>query len=88
MNCAAHRVLLLRFSSSVVYLVLTKGIKSGVTSRVKAVHIARRVSTLRVVNVGSTSCLVLPGVLKLVAVVPLLIVFDVFTKVVNTFYAT
>lgn len=87
MNCAAHRVVLLRFSSSVVYLVLSKGMNSGVTSRVKAVHMARRVSTLRVVKIGSTKCLVLPGVVTLVAVVPFLIVFDVSSKVVNTFYA-
>lgn len=61
--------------------------KSGVTSRLNAVHIARRVSTLRVVKIGSTGCLVLPGVATVIAVVPVLIAFDVFTNVVKTFTA-
>lgn len=83
MKCAAHRVVLLRFSSSVVSLVLTNGINDGVTSRVKAVHIARRVSTVRVVKIGSTGFLVLPGVINVVAFVPMLIVFDVFANVLK-----
>lgn len=69
-------------------MVVTNQIKSTFTTRVNAVHIARRVSTLRILGASPVSCLIVPQVITYTLVLPLLGVLTFVANVANKLLVT
>ena len=71
--------LILEFSSSIMSLILAGKIGSNIASEIGTMRVTEQIDALDIMGVNSANYLILPKIIALVTVIPVLVVFSMFT---------
>lgn len=82
-----REIMLLEFSSSIMCLILSGKVGSNIASEIGTMRVTQQIDALDVMGINSANYLILPKILGLVTMIPLLVVFSVFTGIIGA-YAT
>ena len=82
-----REILLLKFSSSIMCLILAGKVGSNIASELGTMRVTQQIDALEIMGVNSACYLILPKVLGLITIMPLLVIFSSASGIVGA-YAT
>lgn len=82
---ATRDVLLLEFSSSIMCLILAGKVGSNIASEIGTMRVTEQIDALDIMGVNSANYLILPKIAALVSIIPILVIFSMFTGLFGGF---
>ncbi|MDH6353983.1 phospholipid/cholesterol/gamma-HCH transport system permease protein [Dysgonomonas sp. PH5-45] len=81
----SREIILLEFSSSIMFLILAGKVGSNIASEIGTIRITEQIDALEIMGVNSANYLILPKTLALMVFTPVLVTFSIFAGVVGGF---
>ena len=80
-----REILLLEFSSSIMYLILAGKVGSNIASELGTMRVTQQIDALDIMGVNSANYLILPKILGLVTIMPFLVIFSSATGILGAY---
>jgi len=81
----SREIILLEFSSTIMCLILAGKVGSNISSEIGTMRVTEQIDALEIMGVNSANYLILPKAVGLMAFVPVLVVFSMFSGIIGGF---
>ena len=78
-----REIILLEFSSSIMCLILAGKVGSNIASEIGTMRVTEQIDAMEIMGVNSANFLILPKVVGLMAFIPVLVIFSMFTGILG-----